>query len=74
MNRPYVICHILSSLDGKINGPFMAAEATGMLSGAYGSIRREMNADAWVVWNHNGERVFKLPGTDAGRKRLCAGG
>ncbi|MDO4338071.1 MAG: hypothetical protein Q4C91_08305 [Eubacteriales bacterium] len=27
MNRPYVICHILSSLDGKINGPFMAAEA-----------------------------------------------
>lgn len=27
MNRPYVICHILSSLDGKINGPFMAADA-----------------------------------------------
>ena len=48
MNRPYVICHILSSLDGKINGPFMAAQATGMLSGAYGSIRREMNADAWL--------------------------
>lgn len=23
MERPYVICHILSSLDGKITGPFM---------------------------------------------------
>lgn len=48
MNRPYVICHILSSLDGKINGPFMAAETTRALSGAYGRIRTEMNADAWL--------------------------
>lgn len=48
MNRPYVICHILSSLDGKINGPFMAKEATSSLSGEYGKIRREMNADAWL--------------------------
>lgn len=48
MNRPYVICHILSSLDGKINGPFMAAEATGTLSWEYGRIRTEMNADAWL--------------------------
>lgn len=48
MKRPYVICHILSSLDGKINGPFMAAETTGVLSGAYGRIRGEMNADAWL--------------------------
>lgn len=48
MNRPYVICHILSSLDGKINGPFMAAETTRTLSGEYGRIRREMDADAWL--------------------------
>lgn len=48
MNKPYVICHILSSLDGKINGPFMATEATRTLSGEYGRIRREMNADAWM--------------------------
>lgn len=27
MNRPYVICYTLSSLDGKINGPFMATNA-----------------------------------------------
>lgn len=48
MNRPYVICHILSSLDGKINGSFMAAETTRTLSGEYGRIRREMDADAWL--------------------------
>lgn len=48
MKRPYVICHILSSLDGKINGPFMAAEATRTLGGEYGRIRREMDADAWL--------------------------
>lgn len=48
MNRPYVICHILSSLDGKNNGPFMAADATRTLGGEYGKIRTEMNADVWL--------------------------
>ena len=27
MNRPYVICHILTSLDGKIDGEFFSAPA-----------------------------------------------
>ena len=31
MERPYVICHILSSLDGKITGPFIGTEAAGVL-------------------------------------------
>lgn len=48
MNRPYVICHILSSLDGKINGPFMTTEATRALGEEYGKIRTKMNADAWL--------------------------
>jgi riboflavin biosynthesis pyrimidine reductase len=48
MNRPYVICHMLSSLDGKINGPFMAEESTMELSSQYGKIREGMQADAWL--------------------------
>lgn len=48
MNRPYVICHILCSLDGKINGPFMETETVRNLGGEYGRIRMEMNADAWL--------------------------
>lgn len=48
MKRPYVICHILSSLDGKINGPFMGTEAVGALGTEYGNYRTKMNADAWL--------------------------
>ena len=36
MKRPYVICHILSSLDGKINGPFMGTQSAGSLAREYG--------------------------------------
>lgn len=48
MERPYVICHILSSLDGKINGPFMGTEAVGALGAEYGQYRTKMNANAWL--------------------------
>ena len=48
MERPYVICHILSSLDGKINGPFMETEAVGELGAEYGKDRTKMDADAWL--------------------------
>ena len=48
MERPYVICHILSSLDGKITGPFMGTESVGALGAGYGKYRTEMNADAWL--------------------------
>lgn len=27
MDRPYIVCHILSALDGKISGAFMGTEA-----------------------------------------------
>lgn len=46
MERPCVICHILSSLDGKITGPFMGTEAAGVLGAEYGRYRTEMNARA----------------------------
>ena len=48
MESPYVICHILSSLDGKITGPFMGTEAVRALSAEYGKYRTELNADAWL--------------------------
>ena len=48
MKRPYVICHILSSLDGKINGPFMGTETVAGLSREYGAIRSQMQGDAWM--------------------------
>lgn len=48
MKRPYVICHILSSLDGKINGPFMGTESVRGLSAEYGRLRADSKADAWL--------------------------
>ena len=48
MKRPYVICHILSSLDGKINGPFMGTETVAGLSREYGALRSQMKGDAWL--------------------------
>ena len=48
MERPYVICHILSSLDGKINGSFMKTESVSTLGAEYGKCRTQMNADAWL--------------------------
>lgn len=26
MNRPYIVCHMMTALDGKITGPFMNTE------------------------------------------------
>lgn len=48
MNRPYTICHILSSLNGKIAGPFMRTEAALPVIQEYGRIRTEMKGSAWL--------------------------
>lgn len=39
MNKPYVICHMLTALDGKIDGSFFGAPECGPASRAYGDIR-----------------------------------
>lgn len=48
MNRPYIVCHILSALDGKITGTFMGTPAAQAVSGEYARIRNEYQADAFL--------------------------
>ena len=48
MNRPYMICHILSALDGKIAGDFMRTAANRSAGAAYGQIRAAYGAQAWL--------------------------
>lgn len=48
MNRPYIICHILSALDGKITGEFMGMESVRSVSEEYARIRAEYQANAWL--------------------------
>lgn len=46
MSRPYIICHILSSIDGRIEGSFMGSSAAGGSLAAYARMQQGFNADA----------------------------
>lgn len=48
MKKPYVVCHILSALDGKITGAFMRTQSAQTGAGEYARIRNEYHADAWL--------------------------
>lgn len=48
MDRPYMICHILSALNGKISGAFMGTEAAQSAGAEYGRIRSAYRAEAWL--------------------------
>lgn len=45
-NRPFVICHMLTSLDGKIDGSFFRAAACGPALMAYGQLRKFYDCQA----------------------------
>ncbi len=48
MTRPYTICHLFCSLDGKISGPFMSSPASRMGLAAYGHLAGELDCQATV--------------------------
>ena len=48
MDRPYIICHMMTSLDGKITGPFMDTDAAGEAAEEYERINRFYAPQAWV--------------------------
>lgn len=48
MKRPYIICHILSALDGKITGEFMGTASAMNVAREYARIRTEYHAEAWL--------------------------
>lgn len=45
-NRPYVICHVFSSIDGRIDGPYLFDPAAGPSRVAYARMQNEFGADA----------------------------
>lgn len=46
MNRPYVICHMLTSVDGKIDGSFMNASECADSFAEHGRLRKEFDCSA----------------------------
>lgn len=48
MNRPYVICHMVTSIDGKVTGTFLSRPNHGYESEIYYQINRDYKADAYA--------------------------
>lgn len=58
MNKPYVICHMLMSIDGKVTGNFLAAPDAGKYTEEYYRINRDFKADAFACGRVTMERSF----------------
>ena len=48
MNRPYTICHMVTSLDGKVTGKFLYSHKCGKATEAYYRMHRDFKADAYA--------------------------
>ncbi|WP_303237334.1 RibD family protein [uncultured Bilophila sp.] len=48
MNRPYIVCHMLTALDGKITGPFMDSPAVVPVSEEYERTNETYHPQAWL--------------------------
>ncbi len=46
MNRPYVICHMLTSVDGKIDGDFFSVPECGGTLAEYANLRESFDCSA----------------------------
>lgn len=48
MNRPYIVCHMLQSIDGKVTGMFLFQTSSAVATEEYYRINREYKADAFA--------------------------
>lgn len=48
MNKPYIICHMMTSLDGKITGEYMNTEAADYVGEKYDRLHDDFKAKAWM--------------------------
>jgi hypothetical protein len=55
--RPYIICHMLSSVDGKIDG---AALSGVMPKGEYEATGAKLKGDAWICGRTTGHALASL--------------
>ena len=48
MNRPYIICHMTVSIDGKVTGAFLGASGCAAAVERYYEINRDLHGDAYA--------------------------
>ena len=58
MNRPYIICHMLQSIDGRISGQFFHDENTQNLSSIYKEMSNQFNADGIIYGSVTAKEIF----------------
>lgn len=58
MDRPHIICHMVTSLDGKVTGAFLEKDTYSGLIGDYYRIHREYGADGFLCGRITMERSF----------------
>lgn len=61
MDRPYIICHMVTSLDGKVTGDFLGKSAYSGLIEDYYRIHREYGADGFLCGRVTMESSFPQP-------------
>ncbi|WP_339315123.1 hypothetical protein [Paenibacillus sp. FSL R10-2734] len=60
MDRPYIICHMLTSLDGKIIGDFLEEERAAYFIDEYERIHDRYGCRAWICGRITMEENFTL--------------
>ncbi|MDR4885902.1 RibD family protein [Serratia marcescens] len=58
MNKPYVICHMLTSLDGKTTGSFLNTQETTLAIEAYEVVNNRYQAQAYLTGRTSIEESF----------------
>lgn len=48
MNRPYIICHMVTSIDGKVTGDFLFQQECAEATEIYYRINRELKSDGFI--------------------------
>lgn len=46
--QPYIVCHMLTSINGKIAGPFITTEVAELAGQAYERVNQSYQPDAWL--------------------------
>src|SRR5215212_5022997 len=68
--RPHIICHMASSIDGKIDG---AALRPVMRAGEYEELHKQLNGDAWICGRTTMEEGFAEDGPFVSKSNTPAG-
>lgn len=58
MNRPYIICHMLQSINGSISGRFYEDEETHMLAKTYSKMSEQFDADGIIYGSVTAYELF----------------